>query len=103
MRCLQQGAWGDNIVMQAVSDRLSVTIHVLSSHYPVTPHNHCATNEVFVGLIMQYHYVGLDKISEPALPIADMPVQPNQSEPAELDDATIAEGDEHRRQISGAP
>ena len=92
--------------MQAVSDMLSVTIHVLSNHYPmysVTPHNHCATNEVFVGLIMQYHYVGLGKIPEPALPIADMPVQPNQSEPAELDDATIAEGDEHKRQISGAP
>ena len=66
---------------------------------------------------MQYHYVGLDKIPEPALPVADKPVlsdQPNQpkqpdqpdSEPAsdnELDDATIAEGDEHRVQISGAP
>ena len=105
VRCLQQGAWGDNIAMQAVSDMLSVTIHVLSSHYPmysVTPQNHCATNEVFVGLIMQYHYVGLDKIPESTLPIADKPVQckqPNQSEPAsddELDDATIAEGDEHR-------
>ena len=112
MRCLKQGAWGDNIAMQAVSDILNLTIHVLSSHYPmysVTPQNHCATNEVFVGLIMQYHYVGLDKIPEPTLPIADKPVQckqPNQSEPAsddELDDATIAEGDEHRRQISGAP
>ena len=106
VRCLPQGAWGDNIAMQAVSDMLSVTIHVLSNHYPmnsVTPHNHCATNEVFVGLIMQYHYVGLGKIPEPALPIADMAVQTNQSEPAELDDATIAEGDEHRRQISGAP
>ena len=52
---------------------------------------------------MQYHYVGLDKIPAPALPIADKPVQPHQSEPAELDDATIAEGDEHSRQISGAP
>ena len=112
VRCLQQGAWGDNIAMQAVSDMLSVTIHVLSSYYPmysVTPQNHCATNEVFVGLIMQYHYVSLDKIPEPILPIADKPVQckqPNQSERAsddELDNATIAEGDEHRRQISGAP
>ena len=58
---------------------------------------------------MQYHYVGLDKIPEPTLPIADKPVQckqPNQSDPAsddELDDATIAEGDEHKRQISGVP
>ena len=117
LKQLKDGAWGDNIAMQAISDMLSVTITVLSSHYPaysVTPQNHCATNELFVGLIMQYHYVGLDKIPEPALPIADKPVlsdqskQPDQpdSEPAsdnELDDATIAEGDEHRVQISGAP
>ena len=58
--------------------------------------------------------MGLDKIPEPALPIADKSVlsdQPNQpKEPDsapdsdnELDDATIAEGDEHRVQISGAP
>ena len=83
---------------------LSVTIAVLSSHYPaysVTPLNHCATNELFVGLIMQFHYVGLDKIPEPAPPVADKPVlsdqpqKPDQpdSEPDsdnELDDATIA-------------
>ena len=52
---------------------------------------------------MQYHYVGLDKIPAPALPIAD---KPNQSEPAyddELDEATRAEGDDHIRPISGAP
>ena len=67
LRCLKQGAWGDNIAMQAISDMLSVTINVLSSHYPmysVTPRNHCAVKEVFVGLIMQYHYMGLDKIPE---------------------------------------
>ena len=71
LRCLKQGAWGDNIAMQAISDMLSVTINVLSSHYPVysvTPRNHCADNEVFVGLIMQYHYVGLDKIPEQPQP-----------------------------------
>ena len=108
---LTDGAWGDNIAMQAISDMLSVTITVLSSDYPaysVTPQNHCSTNELFVGLIMQYHYVGLDKMPEPALPIADKPVlQPEQPEQPncenELDDATIAEGDEHRIQISGAP
>ena len=113
---LEDGAWGDNIVLQAISDMFSVTIHVLSSHHPVysvTPRNHCATNEVFVGLIMQFHYVGLDKIPEQPHTV----VQPVQSETIataqaeqleqvsdnELDDATVAEGDEHRRQISGAP
>ena len=66
-----------------------------------------------MGLILQYHYVGLDK-----LPLGSASVLQNaQSNPNEantnadnvqlahesLDDATIEEGDEHRRQISGAP
>ena len=110
--------------MQAISDMLSVTINVLSSHYPmysVTPNNHCAINEVFVGLIMQYHYVGLDKIPvQPVQPVQldnhTVPEQSVQLEPVhtesvqsepvsnnELDDATREAGDEHRRQISGAP
>ena len=59
---------------------------------------------------MQYHYVGLDKIPEQPQPT--IPVQPAQPETigpvaeqpdSELDDATIEEGDEHRRQVSGAP
>ena len=124
LRYLRNGAWGDHITMQAISDMLSVTINVLSSHYPmysVTPNNHCAINEVFVGLIMQYHYVGLDKIPvQPVQPVQldnhTVPEQSVQLEPVhtesvqsepvsdnELDDATIEAGDEHRRQISGAP
>ena len=109
LTCLEQGAWGDNIAMQAISDMLNVTINVLSSHYPVysvTPRNHCADNEVFVGLIMQYHYVGFDKLPEQPQPT--MPAQPETIEPVaeqildnELDDATIEQGDEHRRLISG--
>ena len=59
---------------------------------------------------MQYHYVGLDK-----LPVCGASVQQHtQNNPHDtdtnsdnvnevLDDATIEEGDEHRRQISGAP
>ena len=119
LTCLKQGAWGHNI---AISDMLSVTINVLSSHYPtysVTPRNHCADKEVFVGLIMQYHYVGLDKIPEQPQPTVAIPVQPAQPETIansdavaeqpesvsdnEIDDATIEQGDEHRMQISGAP
>ena len=67
LSCLRQGAWGDNIAMQAISDMLSVTINVLSSHHPmfsVTPSNGYVANEIFVGLIIQYHYVGLDKVPE---------------------------------------
>ena len=116
MRCLRQGAWGDNITMQAIADMLSVKISVLSSHHPmfsVTLGICSAKCEMFVGLIMQYHYVGLDK-----LPVCGYSVEQNtQSSPIvseqantnspvvdkSLDDATIEEGDEHRRQISGAP
>ena len=59
---------------------------------------------------MQYHYVGLDK-----LPVCGTGIQQHaQSNPNDtntnfnnlhesLDNATIEEGDEHRRQISGAP
>ena len=64
---------------------------------------------------MQYHYVGLGTIPqvqavdiEPTQPVkTNIAAQkPEQSEPVsdnELDDATVAAGDEHRIQISGAP
>ena len=88
---------------------VNIQINVMSSHHPmyaVTPSNsNNALCEIFVGLIMQYHYVGLDKISinsEQNAPNID-PVSNPQSENDELDDATIEEGDEHRIQISGAP
>ena len=114
---LRQGAWDDNITMQAISYMLSVTINVLSSHHPVysvTPTNGYVANEIFIGLIMQYHYVGLDTIPqvqavdiEPTQPVKTDTVvqQPEQSEPVpdnELDDTTVTAGDEHRIQISGA-
>ena len=59
-----------------------------------------------------YHYVGLDKTPEPpqptipvqpAQPIEPVAEQPESVSDNELDDATIEGGDEHRRQISGAP
>ena len=110
---LRQGAWGDHITMQAIADMLSVKINVLSSNHPmlsVIPAICSAECEIFIGLILQYHYVGLDK-----LPVRGASVQQHtQSNPDDtntksdnvhesLDDATIEEGDEHRRQISGAP
>ena len=113
VRCLRQGAWGDHITMQAIADMLSVKINVLSSNHPmlsVTPAICSAECEIFIGLILQYHYVGLDK-----LPVCGARVQQHtQNNPHDtdtnsdnvnevLDDATIEEGDEHRRQISGAP
>ena len=119
VRCLRQGAWGDHITLQAIADMLSVKICVLSSNhqiFSVTPASCTSDSEIFVGLVMQYHYVGLDK-----LPVCGASVQQSgqsthsvseqantNSENAavaheSLDDATIEEGDEHRMQISGDP
>ena len=105
--------------MQGIADMLSVKINVLCSHHPmleVTPSGCNTLCEVFVG---QYHYVGLDRI-----PVSGSSVEQNaqngQNVAEEnyethtdfhnataaddtLADATIEEGDEHRRQITGAP
>ena len=146
----RQGAWGDHITLQAIADMLSMKINVFSSNHPmfsVTPGVCSAECEVFLGLILQYHYVGLDK--HPVCGVqSTVDVQSNTSDHTDnavdvqsntsdhtdnavdvqsntsgntdnvtdvlsgtsgntedelLDDATIEEGDEHRRQISGAP
>ena len=120
MRRLRQGARGDHINMQAIADMLSVKINVLSSDHPVAsaiPRNSSATCEMCVGLIKQYHYVGLDKMCDSSVEgtaqnvqtISEANVQAtvantdsHDTETA-LDDAVIEEGDEHRIQISGAP
>ena len=112
LRHLRQGAWGDLTTMQAIADMLCVKINVLSSQnpmYSVTPGTGSAEYEIFVGLIMQYHYVAFNTIG------SNVEQNAQQNNPSSddtenvpvaeetLDDATIEEGDEHRRQISGAP
>ena len=102
---------------------LSLKINVLSSDHPaasVAPSNSNATCEMSVGLIKQYHYVGLDKMCDSSIEqtaqnaqtISEANVQStvantdsHDTETADdaLDDAVIEEGDEHRIQISGAP
>ena len=116
LRRLRQGAWGDNLTIQAIADMLSLKINVLSSDHPVAsvpPSNSNATCEMSVGLIKQYHYVGLDKMcyssvegtAQNAQTISEANVQStvtntdsHDTETADdaLDDAMIAEGDEHR-------
>ena len=117
LRRLRQGAWGDHINMQAIADMLSVKINVLSSDHPVasaTPSNSNATCEMSVG---QYHYVGLDKMCDSSAAqnaqtisaenvqstVANTESHDTETADDALDDAVIAEGDEHRIQISGAP
>ena len=116
MRCLRNGAWGDHIALQGIADMLGVTINVLCSHHPtvtVTPRFCDTVYEMFVGLIMQCHYVGLDPMpfgisSNGTQNMAGVPEgscdTSNAASTADgLDDVTIEKGDEHRYQISGAP
>ena len=72
-RCLRHGAWDDHITLQPIAIMFSVKISVLSSYHPmftVTPKNCSAECEIFVGLILQHHYVGLDK-----LPVCELSVE----------------------------
>ena len=99
VRCLRKG---DNIAMQAIADMLNVTIHVLSSDYPVysvIPQSNCADFELFVGLIMQYHYVSL-KIADQPEPIATQPVQSDNANSVEpiLPDPIITDHANHAEQ-----
>ena len=117
---LKDGAWGDHIAIQGICDMFNVTVSVLSSQNltmtPILPRSYIkydSEGEVYVGLVLQYHYVGLDQMSMNI----DSPVvategtttcnppehcQANTDENP-LDDATIEKGDEHTIQITGGP
>ena len=93
LRRLRQGAWGDHINMQAIADMLSVKINVLSSDHPaasVPPSNSNATCEMSVGLIKQYHYVGLDKMCDSSV---EQTAQNAQTISAENVQSTVANTD----------
>ena len=120
---LRDGAWGDHITMYGIANMLGITINVLCSQYSnglsITPSNCNTQYEVYIGLIMQYHYVGLHKVSlqhcglsnpevscECPIDKTGENVQSIDSDGGKeipIDNATVAEGDEHIRQITGAP
>ena len=60
----------------------------------ITPSTGTSHGNVYLGLIEQFHYVGLDKMASS--------IEPDSVEEV-LDDATIEEGDMHARQITCAP
>ena len=70
IRRFRNGAWGDHITVQGISNEFHVAVNVLSSEHSnvirVVP-RYCGNieHEVNIGLIMQYHYVGLDKLATP--------------------------------------
>jgi hypothetical protein len=109
---LLNGAWGDNIALQGISNMLEITIEVtqVTNNYdtvttisPACGNSNCTVN---VGLIMQYHYVGLDPITASST-ADDSNIDDVNSTHVdttdELNDDVIAEGDEHNLHIDGGP
>ena len=94
------------MIMQGIADMLCVKINVLSSHHPilsVAPRTGSAECEISMGLIMQYDLeTSVEQNAQPTNPSSDDTENAPVADET-LDDATIEEGDEHRRQISGAP
>ena len=98
LRCLRQGAWGDNIAIVAMCNMFDVCINVYWARQAGTsivknaPSVSNGRHELNIGLILQLHFVGLDKLSsETETSKGDV----------ELDDETVAEGDEARLEITG--
>ena len=115
---LRNGAWGDHIAIQGIADMFNITINVLSSQFPtmipIVARNCSALHKVYVGLILQYHYVGLDKINDNSIATAKIKETPNTTQTVRnaldtsivdntIDDAVFEKGDAHTRQITGGP
>ena len=61
---LRDGAWGDHIAIQGICDMFNFTVHILSSAnptmIPILPRSYITCDsegDVYVGLVIQYHYV----------------------------------------------
>ncbi len=95
---IQNGAWGDNIAVQGLSEMLNISISVIHSDNPniveISPSTGDSQGTIHVGQLGQLHYVALDRIV-----VSDMLNDDNDI----IDNEDIEEGDEHNRQITGGP
>ena len=66
-----------------------------------TPINDVWEQSMSLGLIMQYHFVGLDDFTVANDINSSMSASTNDNECDEIDDETIAAGDQHRLEITG--
>ena len=111
---------GVTTAIQGICDMFNVTVHVLSSQNPtmvtILPRSYIVCDsegDVYVGLILQYHFVGLDQMSMDVetsdrthtTSIADSSPEGGIVGTTDnpLDDATIEQGNEHTMQITGCP
>ena len=105
VRKLSEGAWGDSIAIAAMCNMFNVNIVVYCANNDGTsiavntPIGDVCEQSLSLGLIMQYHFVGLDildnTVANDTLPVS------NDNECDEIDDETIAAGDQHRLEITG--
>ena len=131
---LKNGAWGDYIALQGISDMLGVTVKVLHVNnnsdvttITVCPSSGTSNYTVNVALMLQFHYVGLDPISNrttyasvninDTVSVNDVVANNNNntndnankdnsnnnSANDKLDDEAIAKGDEYNIAITGGP
>ena len=73
-----------------------------------TPTDNASNIEVNIGIVMQYHYVGLDTTGPTVGSHSNSPTDASGNShdtvfDTPLDDTTIEQGDEHTKQITGGP
>ena len=109
VRRLNEGAWGDSIAVSAMCNMFDVNIVVYCANNDGTsiavntPIDDVCEQSLNLGLIMQYHFVGLDGILDNTVAndtTSSLPVS-NDNECDEIDDETIAAGDQYRLEITG--
>ena len=116
-------SWGDNVTLQGICDMLNITVKILQVTCnntvlvtTVLPRNNKATSvTVHIGLVLQYHFVGLDPIhvssstavnsdtcntTAPRVNIHHVNNSDNVSSTNEFDNETISQ-DEHLRINTG--
>ncbi len=100
---LSEGAWGDHIALAAICNLFNMKVKVFHS-YPNGADVTTISDEINIGHIMPFHFVGLDeRMPTPSAESqsSDQSGDIVDSGNEELDDATIAEGDDHRLEITG--
>ena len=122
---LSNGAWGDHIALQGISNMLKITIEILKIDTndreiftTVCPSDGASNYVVNIGLLLQFHYVGLDPVdsinviehvsNDNSVSCRNVTDSCNGStntapSPDDLNDEVIALGDEHNMSINGGP
>ncbi len=114
---LSEGAWGDPITLAAVCQLFNLKLTVFHS-YPdgtrVATLHEFSEHEIKLGLLMKNIFVALDELTVPTLSVSTPTLPTTVSRTCatdsstndcngdiEIDDLTIAEGDQHTLEITG--